>query len=69
VDSASPSARSERGSKARPRVELGDLEALAGFDADAFHNRDDRLVGDVRWLEFQYLGGVRKDGGDMLAAG
>jgi hypothetical protein len=37
-------------------IELGQVEVLAGVDANALHTRQDWLVGDVRLLLLQQLG-------------
>src|SRR4029453_2329005 len=37
---------------------LLDVEALARHDADALHLREDRLIGEMRWMELQQLGGI-----------
>ncbi len=39
-------------------IELVEVEALAGLDADPLHLRDDRLVGAVRRVQFEEFGRV-----------
>jgi len=41
-------------------IELVDVEALAGLDADLLQLRDDGLVGKVRRVDLEKLGGIRE---------
>ena len=43
------------------RIDLVDVEALAPLDPDPLHLGEDRLIGDVRRLQLQDLGGVGEE--------